>query len=146
MTVANILYSETFPLTEDAVKELYLANGWSSGEKPDRVLTAMRNSDCVLTASVSGRLIGLVNALSDKALVVYYPHLIVHPDFHGQGVGTALMRRMLAKYADMHQQMLVAEGPAVEFYRGLGFEPAEGTLAMWIYDRSADGASVPPQP
>lgn len=132
----EILYSDNFPLTVDAIADLYLANDWSSGKKADKVLLAMQNSHSVVCASVDGRLVGLVNALSDGALVVYYPHLLVHPDFQGYGIGRTLMERMMGRYPDMHQHILVAENPAIDFYRKLGFEPAEGTLSMWIYDRA----------
>jgi len=131
-----IFYREDFPLTADTLQELYLANDWSAGQKPDRLLEAMRNSHCVISATVGGRLIGLVNALSDGSLVVYYPHLIVHPDYQGQGIGQALMTRIMARYEGLHQHVLVAENPAAGFYRKLGFTPADGTQAMWIYDRA----------
>ena len=134
MTV--VTYRDDLPMRAPDLRELYLANNWSSGQKPERVADAMRNSHCVITATVGDRLIGLVNALSDGALVVYYPHLLVHPDYQGRGIGHALMTRIMARYEGMHQHVLVAENPAAGFYRKLGFAPADGTQAMWIYDRS----------
>ena len=47
----------------------------------------MRGSHSVVTAWVEDRLVGLGNTLSDGHLVVYYPHLLVHPD--SAGVGSA---------------------------------------------------------
>ena len=123
------------------IAALYLANNWSSGKKPDLVRKALENSDSIVLARHRGSLIGLVNALSDGHLVVYYPHLIVHPDYHGKGIGKALMERVMKRYGDIHQQVLVADDHAAPFYRKLGFAPADGTQPMWIYDRSADGAA-----
>ncbi len=134
MTV--IIYRDDATLSVEDLQGLYRANNWSSGEKPERLAEAMRNSHSVISATAGDRLVGLVNALSDGALVVYYPHLLVHPDFQGQGIGHALMTRIMARYEAMHQQVLVAENPAAGFYRKLGFEPADGTQALWIYDRS----------
>ncbi|WP_227819961.1 GNAT family N-acetyltransferase [Marinobacterium aestuarii] len=71
--------------------------------------------------------------MSDGYLVVYYPHLLVHPDFQGRGIGRQLMQAMQARYAGFHQQMLTADGGAIEFYRALGFERAGKTEPMWIY-------------
>ncbi len=117
----------------DEVIELYRANGWSSAEKPDRLMPALKNSDALVTARISGRLVGIGNAISDGSLVVYYPHLLVHPDCQGRGIGRAMMALLREKYASFHQQMLTADADAVEFYRAMGFERAGKTVPMWIY-------------
>ena len=118
----------------DEVIALYRANGWSSAEKPDKLILALNNSDSLVTARVSGNLIGIGNAISDGFLVVYYPHMLVHPNYHGQGVGKAMMECLQKRYESFHQQMLVADGNAIEFYESLGFKRAGKTEPMWIYD------------
>ncbi len=112
---------------------LYRANGWSSAEKPRELMLALKNSDALVTARISGELVGIGNAISDGSLVVYYPHLLVHPDHRGKGIGRAMMKLLQQKYASFHQQMLTADANAVEFYRFLGFERAGETVPMWIY-------------
>ena len=79
------------------------------------------------------KLVGLGNAISDGILVVYYPHLLVLPEYQGRGIGMQLMERLMAKYDGFHQQMLVADGRAIEFYRKCGFQRAGNTEPMWIY-------------
>jgi len=120
-------------IDEEEVVALYKANAWSSAEKPRQLLAALRNSDALVTARVDGRLVGLGNAISDGHLVVYFPHLLVHPEFHRQGVGRAMMKVLMQKYAGFHQQMLTADGGAVEFYKSMGFERAGRTEPMWVY-------------
>jgi GNAT superfamily N-acetyltransferase len=122
---------DTLGLAE--VVTLYRANEWSAAEKPDVLMAALNNSDSVVTARIAGKLVGLGNALSDGYLVVYYPHLLVHPAFQGQGIGRQLMEAMQKKYTGFHQQMLTADGDAVEFYKHLGFERAGATQPMWVY-------------
>jgi GNAT superfamily N-acetyltransferase len=117
----------------DEVIEIYRANGWSSAEKPVELMAALRNSHSLATARVGGRLVGLGNAISDGHLVVYYPHLLVHPDFQGQGIGKKLMAALQERYQGVHQQMLTADGKAIEFYRKMGFVRAGKTEPMWIY-------------
>ncbi len=112
---------------------LYKANSWSSAEKPEKLMPALKNSDALVTARVQGKLVGIGNAISDGSLVVYYPHMLVHPDYQGKGIGRAMMTLMREKYASFHQQMLTADANAVEFYRSLGFERAGKTVPMWIY-------------
>ena len=120
-------------IDEEEVVALYKANALSSAEKPRQLLAALRNSDALVTARVDGRLVGLGNAISDGHLVVYFPHLLVHPEFQRQGVGRAMMKVLMQKYAGFHQQMLTADGGSVEFYKSMGFERAGRTEPMWVY-------------
>ena len=129
----NINIAINADINKDEVTELYKANAWSSAEKPDTLMAALRNSDTLVTARVDGKLVGIANAISDRHLVVYYPHMLVHPSYQGQGVGHKIMEVMLSVYKDFHQQMLTADGKAIEFYEKMGFERAGQTEPMWIY-------------
>ena len=126
-------FSETRELPIDGVVDLYRANGWSSAEKPEQLYKALVASHSLISAWDDARLVGLGNAISDGHLVVYYPHLIVHPEFQGRGVGSEIMRRLMQRYNGFHQQMLVADGRTLDFYRKCGFERAGQTASMWIY-------------
>ena len=112
---------------------LYRANDWSSAEQGILLKKALRNSDSLITAWSGERLIGLGNAISDGFLVVYYPHLIVLPEFQGKGIGAEIVRRLKKKYAAFHMHMLVADGKAIDFYKKCGFARAGKTEPMWIY-------------
>lgn len=112
---------------------LYRANNWSSADKPDQLMSALRNSHTLVTARAGAKLVGIGNAISDGSLVVYYSHMLVHPDQQGKGIGRMMMKAMQEVYADFHQQMLTADGEAIEFYKALGFERAGKTEPMWIY-------------
>lgn len=120
-------------LQQDEVVALYRANDWSSADKPEQLLAALRNSHSLVTARLDGRLVGLGNAISDGHLVVYYPHLLVHPEFQGQGIGRQMMDALQQRYAGLHMQMLTADGRAISFYENLGFSRAGQTQPMWIY-------------
>jgi ribosomal protein S18 acetylase RimI-like enzyme len=124
------------PVIESEVLDLYRANKWSSADKPEQLMAALTNSHSLVIARVDERLVGLGNAISDGHLVVYYPHMLVHPEFHRKGIGKEMMQAMQSKYAGLHQQMLVADGQAIEFYRSLGFTLAGRTQSMWIYGGS----------
>ncbi|MDD1780575.1 GNAT family N-acetyltransferase [Enterovibrio sp. ZSDZ35] len=120
-------------IEEAEIVELYRANEWSSAEKPEQLLLALRNSHTLVTARVAGKLVGVGNAISDGHLVVYYPHMLVHPSSHGNGIGRKMMEAMQSVYNGFHQQMLTADGEAIEFYKALGFERAGKTEPMWVY-------------
>jgi GNAT superfamily N-acetyltransferase len=126
-------YREDRELPLDQLVALYRANTWSSAEKGELLRKSLISSHSLITAWSSGRLIGLGNAISDGFLVVYYPHLLVLPEFQGLGIGGEIMRRLKVKYSQFHMHMLVADGKAVDFYKKCGFERAGQTTPMWIY-------------
>ncbi len=129
----NIKIEESKDINQQEVITLYRANQWSSADKPDELFNALKNSHTLVTARDNGRLIGLANAISDGYLMVYYPHMLVLPQYQGQGVGHLIMAKMQEKYRDFHMQMLTADGKAIDFYEKVGFEKAGKTQPMWIY-------------
>ena len=129
----TIEIKEIKDIEPDAVIEIYKANGWSSANKPQELINALLNSHSFITAWHNNRLVGLGNAISDGHLVVYYPHLIVHPQYQGQGIGKMILEKFQEKYGGFHQQILVADGKAIDFYEKCGFERAGETRSMWIY-------------
>jgi len=129
----DVLIEINGKIETNEVFELYLANEWSSAQKLDKLIPALQHSDTLITARVEGQLVGIANAISDGYLVVYYPHMLVHPNYQRKGIGRKMMQAMLEIYKDFHQQMLTADGKAIEFYKSLGFECAGSTQSMWIY-------------
>jgi GNAT superfamily N-acetyltransferase len=129
-----IHFSDDRKPTKDAVIDLYRSVGWSSADKPDALHNGLLASHSLVTAWDADALVGLGNAISDGHLVVYFPHMVVRPDHQGRGIGTELMTRMMARYRGFHQQALIADGRAIDFYKKLGFVRAGATEPLWIFD------------
>ena len=129
----DITISESRDIAQAAIIALYKANKWSSAEKPNKLYQALLHSHTLVTAWDGDQLVGLGNAISDGYLVVYYPHMLVHPAYHGRGIGTLIFDKMQEKYGDFHMQMLTADGQAIDFYTKMGFVRAGETEPMWIY-------------
>lgn len=129
----TLAISSSDSIEREEVLALYRANHWSSADKPEQLLSGLRNSHTLVTARLGGELVGLANAISDGFLVVYYPHMLVHPSHQRQGIGRKMMQLLLARYAGFYQHMLTADGDAIAFYQALGFERAGTTAPMWIY-------------
>lgn len=129
----DIELREDTTLPRESVLALYRANGWSSADKPDALMNHLGQAHSVVSAWEDDELVGLGNVLSDGQLVAYYSHLLVLPDRHGDGIGTAIARRLMERYKDFHQQVLLADGKAIRFYERLGFKPAGDTRSMWIF-------------
>ena len=135
----DIRLSETRNIKREDIIALYRANGWSAAGKPNELYNALMNSHTLVTAWDGDKLVGLGNAISDGYLVVYYPHLLVHPEYQGKGIGRKIFAKMQKKYAGFHMQMLVADGEAIGFYKQLGFVRAGKTEPMWIYSGNEHG-------
>jgi GNAT superfamily N-acetyltransferase len=134
MKDSKIEYRDDRVVSLDAVLALYRSLGWSSARKPAALHAGLLASHSLVCAWSHDRLVGLGNAISDGHLVVYFPHLLVHPEFQGKGIGSTLMRTLMAKYEGFHQQALLADGRSIEFYRRMGFTRAGHTEPMWIFD------------
>ena len=132
--MALIRYSDEAKPSMDEVEALYRLLDWSSADKPEVLHRALLGSHMLVTAWDSEQLVGLGNAISDGHLVVYFPHMLVRPGYQGSGIGTQLMRMMMTRYRGFHQQALLADGRAIDFYRRLGFKRAGATEPMWIFD------------
>lgn len=129
----QVIISERRDINIDSIIALYKANEWSSADKPTELYNALTNSHTLVSAWLGDELVGIGNAISDGHLVVYYPHLLVHPDHHSQGIGHKIVEKMQEKYGHFHMQMLTADGKAIDFYKKVGFEKAGATEPMWIY-------------
>lgn len=128
-----ITFSERRDIAIAQILLIYESNGWSSAQKPQALYQALLNSHALVSAWDGERLVGIGNAISDGFLVVYYPHLLVNPDYQGQGIGKRIMEILKKRYEGMHMHMLVADSEAITFYEKCGFTRAGKTEPMWIY-------------
>lgn len=126
--------SDRRDITKEDIIDLYKANKWSSAEKPNELYLGLINSHSLVSAWDNDRLVGIGNAISDGYLVIYYPHLLVHPEYQGKGIGQMIVQKMQEKYGQFHMQMLTADGKAIDFYKKTGFVRAGNTELMWIYN------------
>ncbi len=99
--------------------------GWPHPPSPRRLLEVLQASAFVVLAveTGSGRVVGLITALSDGISCAYIPHLEVLPAYQGQGIGSQLVRRMLEKLEHIYMVDLVCDESLQPFYARLGLQP-----------------------
>ena len=109
--------------------------GWPSPPSPERHLEILRGSYAVEVALDGEQVVGFATATSDGVLSAYIPLLEVLPDRQGQGIGTELMRRLLARLDNLYMVDLCCDAELEPFYARLGLRALD--RGMGIRNRTA---------
>jgi GNAT superfamily N-acetyltransferase len=109
---------------------------WPAKPSPERHLALLHGSDYVVLArdEEQDRIVGFVTAIADGAVSAFIPLLEVLPEYHGRGIGTELVRRMLALLEPYYMVDLRCDPELVPFYRRFGMQRLEG---MGLRNRDA---------
>jgi GNAT superfamily N-acetyltransferase len=94
--------------------------GWPSPPSPERHLEILRGSFAVELALEGDRVVGFVTATSDGVLSACIPLLEVLPERQGEGIGSELMRRMLARLEHLYMVDLSCDADLEGFYMRFG--------------------------
>lgn len=110
--------------------------GWPAPPSPAQHLAVLRGSYRVVLAYDDDRVIGFVNMISDGVLTAFVPWLEVRPEFQGQGIGSELMRRILAEAEHLYSVDLTCDESLKPYYERLGMAALTG---MGVRNRDACG-------
>lgn len=116
------------------ITALFHAVGWESAQYPTQLCRAIGNSEAVLTAWENDSLAGMMTAISDGGMNVFFPYLLLDPAFQGKGVGRALAQRMLAHYHGTYRKILVCNADKAPFYEKCGFTCVDDQRPMLRID------------
>ena len=96
--------------------------GWPHPPSPETHLRLLYNSHHVVLAldTEGGQVVGYITAISDGILAAYIPHLEVLKPYQGQGIGTELVRLMLAALNDIYMIDLICDPDLQPFYERFG--------------------------
>ena len=92
----------------------------------------MLNSDTVISAWDGEKLVGLMNALSDKIMTAYFHYLLVNPYYRDKGIGKTLVEKMVKVYEEYARKVLIAYEEEMKKNKKLGFEYHPDKKAMMI--------------
>lgn len=112
--------------------------GWPHPPSTQVHLRQLQASDHTILAFDEGSnmVVGYVTALSDGVLCAYISSLEVLPDYQEQGIGSELMRRMLARLSNLYRIDLICDPDVQPFYARLGMRPAAGMIVR-NYERQS---------
>ncbi len=112
--------------TEDIARLLKMTY-WADKRSPETIEKALRHSSCYgICTEDPEKLIGFARVISDYATFYYLCDVIVDPEYRHQGLGKALVSRIVSapEYSKLRGFLVTRD--AHSLYRKFGFEPADG--------------------
>lgn len=104
--------------------------GWPNPPSPETHLEILKNSRYVVLAidEQTGKVVGFITAISDGILSAYIPLLEVLPAHYGKGIGTELVKRMLAQCGNFYMLDTTCDATVAPFYARCGLRPSTGMM------------------
>lgn len=102
------------------------------GEKsPKDLATVFSNSRFKCFVYANDELVGVGRALADGLDCSYIADVAVHPEFQGEGLGKAIIAK-LVELSNGHKKIILYANPGTEgFYRNIGFNRMNTAMAIW---------------
>jgi ribosomal protein S18 acetylase RimI-like enzyme len=132
-----ISYSETIEGVSSADLSGFFV-GWPNPPTPTTHLRILVDSAKIVLArdDATGNVVGFITAISDGVSCAYIPHLEVLPAYQGRGIGSELVRQMLAQLRHIYMIDLICDTNVQPFYERLGMRPYTGMI-LRNYDRQS---------
>lgn len=130
-----IRYSDTVDTIEaDRLTGFFV--GWPTPASPEQHLAVLRGSYRAVVAidEETDRVVGFINMISDGVLTAFVPWLEVLPEYQGQGIGSELVRRILADTEHLYSVDLLCDASLQPYYERFGMLRLPG---MTLRHRSA---------
>ena len=107
-------YSKNF--TVDQIIKLFKSVEWESANYPEKLFKSLKNSETVITLYDENNLIGLMSAISDGGMNVYFPYLLIDPDITEKDwEKITVEKNALKKYGGFYRKILVCSNEKVPF-------------------------------
>ncbi len=130
-----IIYTDLLDtITADQLQGFFV--GWGNPPTPETHLRLLHGSYKVWLALAEGRVVGFISAISDGVLAAFIPNLEVLSAYQGQGIGSELVKRMLASLSHLYSIDLMCDDNVVPFYERLGLRHAGGMLVRNYHNQT----------
>lgn len=110
---------------ESEILNLYQRVGWINyANNPNMLKNAYENSLKILAAYENEKLLGIIRTVGDGYSIVFVQDIIVLPEYQRNGIGTALLKKILEIYQSVYQITLLTDNTdkTIQFYKSVGFE------------------------
>lgn len=124
-------YDSAYAVRPEEIQELYRFTHWGRSRSIEQIARMLQASSMCFSVRREGKLIAFCRILTDFVFRGSLWDILVHPDYQGQGLGTALIH-----YALDHP--VIREIPLITTYTSdlgpflekFGFHAGEGTMKL----------------
>ncbi|HWI50036.1 MAG TPA: GNAT family N-acetyltransferase [Rummeliibacillus sp.] len=124
----TITFNNGKSIDKEQLEKLYNDVQWYAYTKDLELLQqGLLQSLEVLSAWDGEQLVGLIRIVGDGLTIIYIQDILVLNDYQNQGIATQLIQKILEKYKDIRQKVLLTEeAPDVRhFYEKNGFQSCD---------------------
>ena len=116
-----MVYKYNESISPEAMADLRESVGWNRMEK--EYCNPLMTSFFHIAVYDDEQLVGFVDSVSNGVTDAYIQDLIVCPDYQGKGIGTDLMKKMIASLKEKHIYIIsvIFEERLKPFYDRFGF-------------------------
>lgn len=122
MAQAKVQPHSERPIPGRLVKALYEHAGWWPERTEAAINQVLRGAPAV-GAWVEGRLVGFARVVTDGLFRAYVEDVVVHSDYRHQGIGAALVARLVGEVSPTVRVSLFCKSGLVPLYERQGFTP-----------------------
>lgn len=102
--------------------------GWKNKPSNEKFLHALSSCQYVILAFDGKKIVGFINAISDRTLSAYIPLLEVLPEYRNKGIGKNLVQKMFEKLEDHYMVDICCDEKVTGFYSKLGMTKVSGMI------------------
>lgn len=120
----------SFPIAQ--LQALFNQTTWAHGRSAKDIRIMLKNTDLIFCVSQNKKLIGFARLLTDYVFRATLWDVIVHTDYHGQGIGRMIIEKILShpKLKNVAKLWLFTSNKHT-FYKKFGFQ-VEHTGCMFL--------------
>jgi ribosomal protein S18 acetylase RimI-like enzyme len=111
-------------------------------KKAEDLKTVFTNSKYRCFVYDKEKIIGVGRALADGVDVSYIADVAIHPDYQGQGIGKAIVSKLVESSKDHNKIILYANVGKEPFYAKLGFDKMNTAMAIFKNQKQALGVGL----
>ena len=115
-----ILSDEKALLQPERILALLKETAWARHYTLDTIDGIIRNSLC-MGAYAGGMQVGFARCVTDATTVFYLEDVVIHPEHRGCGLGTALVKTILAQEPICRLKGILVTDDAFSLYEPFGF-------------------------
>ncbi len=103
---------------------------WPNKPTKEMHYKILKNSEHIVLAidEEQNRVVGFVNAITDKVLYAYIPLLEVLPEYQNQGIGKELLKEINDDLKNLYAIDLCCANDLVDYYKNQGFYHLNGMI------------------